>query len=63
MAVIKTHFTMRLDPVTHYKLKKIAESEMRSVTNMIEYLIFKEIKRYESENGEITYTDENIFPE
>ena len=63
MAVIKSNFTMRLDPVTHYKIKKIAESEMRSLTNMIEYLIAKEISRYEKENGEITYTDEDIFTE
>lgn len=63
MSVIKSGFTMRLDPVTHYKIKKIAESEMRSMTNMIEYLISKEIKRYETENGEIPYTDEDIFIE
>lgn len=63
MAVIKSNFTMRLDPVTHYKIKKIAESEMRSLTNMIEYLIAKEISRYEKENGEISYTDEDIFTE
>lgn len=63
MSVIKSEFTMRLDPVTHYKIKKIAESEMRSMTNMIEYLISKEIKRYETENGEIPYTDEDIFTE
>lgn len=63
MSVIKSGFTMRLDPVIHYKIKKIAESEMRSMTNMIEYLISKEIKRYETENGEISYTDEDIFIE
>ncbi len=63
MPVIKTNFTMRLDPVTHYKIKKVAESEMRSLTNMIEYLISKEIKRYEAENGEITFTDEDIYTE
>ncbi len=63
MPVIKSNFTMRLDPVTHFKIKKISESEMRSLTNMIEYLIKKEIKRYEEENGEIMYTDEDIFTE
>lgn len=63
MPVIKSNFTMRLDPVTHFKIKKISESEMRSLTNMIEYLIKKEIKRYEEENGEIKYTDEDIFTE
>ena len=47
MPVIKNQFTMRLDPEIHYKIKKIAETENRSMTNMIEYLICKEIKRYE----------------
>ena len=63
MPVIKSSFTMRLDPITHFKIKKISEQEMRSLTNMIEYLIKKEIKRYEEENGEIKYTDEDIFTE
>ncbi|MCM1524898.1 MAG: hypothetical protein NC120_10625 [Ruminococcus sp.] len=63
MSVIKSNFTMRLDPVTHYKIKKIAESEMRSLTNMIEFLVKKEISRYEKENGKIEYTDEDIFTE
>ena len=63
MSVIKNSFTMRLDPVTHFKIKKIAETEMRSLTNMIEYLISREIRRYESENGEITFTDDDIYTE
>lgn len=63
MSVIKSNFTMRLDPVTHYKIKKVAESEMRSLTNMIEYLVSKEIRRYEQENGEIVYSDEDIYGE
>ncbi len=54
---------MRLDPEIHYKIKKIAETENRSMTNMIEYLICKEIKRYEHENGEIPCTDDDIFSE
>jgi len=54
---------MRLDPEIHYKIKKIAETENRSMTNMIEYLICKEIKRYERENGEIPCTDDDIFSE
>lgn len=63
MSVIKNSFTMRLDPVTHYKIKKVAESEMRSLTNMIEYLISREIRRYESEYGEIPFTDDDIYTE
>ncbi len=60
MAVIKTQFTLRLDLIDHAKIKKISEEENRSMTNMIEMLIKKEIKRYENENGEIKITDEDI---
>lgn len=63
MPVIKNQFTMRLDPVTHFKIKKIAADEMRSLTNMIEFLVSKEIKRYESEHGEIKYTDDDLYTE
>ena len=61
MPVIKSQFTLRLDPVSHFKIKKIADAEMRSMTNMIEYLIKKEIARYEKENGEIEVSDEDIY--
>ena len=60
MAVIKTRFTLRLDLIDHAKIKKISEEENRSMTNMIEMLVKKEIKRYENENGEIKITDEDI---
>lgn len=60
MPVIKTQFTLRLNPSDHAKIKKIAEEENRSVANMIETLVKKEIKRYESENGEIELTEEDI---
>lgn len=63
MPVIRTQFTLRLDPVTHVKIKKIAEQENRSMTNMIEFLIKKEIARYESDNGEILVSDEELYIE
>ena len=63
MPVIKSQFTMRLDPVTHYKIKRIAAEDKRSLTNIIEYLITKEIKRYETENGEIPCTDDDLYTE
>lgn len=61
MPVIKTQFTLRLDPINHAKIKKIAEEEHRSMTNMIEMLVCREIKRYENENGEIELTDDDIY--
>jgi hypothetical protein len=54
---------MRLDPVTHYKIKQIAAHEKRSLTNMIEYLVTKEIRSFEEENGEILYTDDDLYKE
>lgn len=63
MAIIKTQFTLRLDPVTHCKIQKIAQQKNRSLTNMIDYLIKKEIKRYENKYGEITVTEEDIYLE
>ncbi|MGN0106202.1 MAG: hypothetical protein ACI4A5_00720 [Hominilimicola sp.] len=63
MPVVRTQFTLRLDPVNHVKIKKIAAGESRTMTNMIEYLIKKEIARYEKENGEIPVTDEELYLE
>ncbi|MBR5091391.1 MAG: hypothetical protein IK093_18360 [Ruminiclostridium sp.] len=60
MAVIKSQFTLRLNVADHAKIRKIAEEENRSVTNMIETIIKKEIKRYEAENGEIELTDDDL---
>ena len=61
MAVIKTQFTLRLSLDSHAKLKRIAEEEDRSMTNMIEYLVKKEIARYERENGPIELSEEELF--
>lgn len=60
MAVIKSQFTLRLNLKVHAKIKKIAERESRSLTNMIEYLIKKEIADFESRNGEIELTEEDL---
>lgn len=63
MSVIRTQFTLRLDPINHVKIKKIAAAESRTMTNMIEYIIKKEIERYEKENGEIPVSDEELYLE
>lgn len=63
MAIIKTQFTLRLNLIDHAKIKKIAEKENRSMTNMIETLVKQKIQKYEKENGEITLTDEDIVSE
>ena len=61
MAVTKTQFTLRLNLESHAKLKRIAQEEDRSMTNMIEYLVKKEITRDERENGPIQLTEEDLF--
>ena len=63
MAVIKNQFTLRLDIKIHAKIKKMAEAETRSITNMIEYIVKKEIADYEAKNGEIILTDEDLYLE
>ena len=60
MPVIKSQFTLRLELKVHLKIKKIAIEESRSLTNMIEYLIKKEINAYEAEYGEIEITEEEL---
>ena len=60
MSVIKSQFTLRLDLIDHAKIKKIAEEENRSMTNMIETLVKQEIKRYEKNNGEIILNDYDL---
>lgn len=61
MAVIKTQFTLRLHLEDHAKIKKIAETENRSMSNMIETLIKEKIKEYETENGEIAVSEEDLY--
>ena len=63
MPVIKSQFTLRLLVSDHAKIKKIAEMENRSLTNMIETLVKQKIREYEQENGEIILTDEDLSVE
>ncbi len=63
MAVIKSQFTLRLSLTDHAKIKRIAESENRSMTNMIETLVKNKIQQYEKENGEIPIKEEDIYVE
>ncbi len=63
MSIIKSQFTLRLDLEDHAKIKKIAQKENRSMTNMIETLVKNEINQYENDNGEIILTDSDIFLE
>ena len=61
MAIIKSQFTLRLDLETHAKIKKLAEKENRSLTNMIETILKNKISDYEKENGEIIVSDDELY--
>ncbi len=63
MPVIKTQFTLRLDLKVHAKMKKIAAAESRSLTNMIEYVLKKEIAQYEQAHGELVLSEEDLYIE
>lgn len=60
MTPLKIQSTMRLTPEDYAKIKIIAEAENRSIANMIETIVKKEIRRYEAENGEIMLTEEDL---
>jgi hypothetical protein len=49
----KSALQIRLDELTHEKLKLIASKELRSLNAQMEYFIIKGIEQYESENGPI----------
>ena len=47
------HIGLRIDKELHYKLHYISDFEGRSANGQILYLIRKNIKEFEAENGEI----------
>lgn len=61
MAVIRTQFSLRLEPIVYAKLKKIAKKDNRSVSNLIDYIIKQSIDEYESKNGNIELSDKDIY--
>lgn len=61
MAVIRTQFSLRLDPIVYAKLKKIAKEDNRSVSNLIDYIIKQYINEYESKNGDIVLSEKDIY--
>lgn len=56
----KSSFVIRLSDTDKAKIRWIAAKDSRSMTNMIDYLIQKEIRRYEDVNGEIPLTEEDV---
>ena len=48
----KIPFTFRFDETCHAKIRKIAQREKRSMSNLIEYLCWKEILLTEEDFSE-----------
>ena len=46
----KIAYTMRIDEDIYEKAKIVAESELRSVNNLIEFLLLKRIQEFESQH-------------
>lgn len=46
----KIAYTMRIDEEIYEKAKLVAENELRSVNNLIEYLLLQRIKEFENEH-------------
>lgn len=61
MSVMKSNMTLRLDLDTSAKIKIIAKQEHRSACNLINFLLRREIQRYESENGIISLNDGDLY--
>lgn len=51
------HIGLRIDKELHYKLHYISDYEGRSANGQILYLIRKNIKEFETENGAIEIPD------
>ncbi|MCL2077249.1 MAG: toxin-antitoxin system HicB family antitoxin [Oscillospiraceae bacterium] len=60
MDLTKKQTNLRIDEILHAKLKIIAAKERRSANNMMEYFIAKSIEKYETENGEIILTEDDV---
>lgn len=44
----KVAYTMRIDEDIYEKAKLVAENELRSVNNLIEYLLLQKIREFEA---------------
>ena len=54
----KKHLSLRLDDETRLKLRYIAKYEGRSINGQVMHLIYRCIRDYEAEHGEIDTKEE-----
>ena len=61
MATNKIQTGIRFDPELLYKITYVAKDNKRSLNAQLEYLAQMCVKKYETENGVIPVTDENLY--
>ena len=61
MATNKIQTGIRFEPELLCKITKIAKVNKRSLNAQLEFLAEECVKIYESENGEITVTEEELY--
>ncbi len=61
MPTTRVTLSVRVTPEINAKLKKMAKIEVRSVANLIDYFIQKEISQYEEKNGVIEVTEDDLY--
>lgn len=57
MSKYNKRLTLKLDPITHSKLKKIADEKHKPMSNIIVHIIKETLKLFEKENDEIKLND------
>lgn len=61
MATNKIQTGIRFEPELLYKITYVAKSNKRSLNAQLEYLAQLCVKEYETANGQIPVTDEDIY--
>ena len=56
----KRPFTFRCDDVCYAKIRKIAELDHRSMSNLLERLCCVEIENFEREHGQLQLAEEDL---
>lgn len=55
----KVQYTIRIEDKYFEKAKVIAEKEVRSLNNLLEFSLVKMIEDYEKEHGSIPFSDKS----
>ena len=61
MATNKVQTGIRFEPELLYKITQIAKANKRSLNAQLEYLAEECVKQYETHNGSISVSEEQIY--